>query len=159
MEPSIKQISNGIPFMVDFKKIVVSRCHYINAVEERVESTSILSDAEAVISRVTNNGTIFIQVTNKISRKEFPLAQFRVNATYYHKDEHTEISQTAMVRGNEITEELPISYDGLEYGKINLFTISRQQGRVVAFLILNPPNVEDYYYRVMFDQFLNDETA
>jgi len=153
MELSIKQISDGFPFMETFKKIVVERCHYINAVDERIESTSILSNAEALISRVVKDGTIFIKVTDNKMGKGLPFAQFRVNTTFYHKDERAEVSQTAIVRGDEITEELPISYNGLEHGKINLFMISKQQGKVVAFLILNPPSIDDYYYRVGFYQF------
>jgi len=44
MELSIKQISEGGTFMADFKKVVVERCHYVNAVDERVEKTDILSN-------------------------------------------------------------------------------------------------------------------
>ena len=150
MELSIKQISNGAPFVAEFKKIVVERCHYVNAVDERVEPTSILANAKATIMRVTNNGTIFVQVFDNDFGREFPLAQFRVNSAFYHNGEHAEVSQTSMVRGNEIIEELPVTLSELEDGKINMFMISKQQGEVVAYLILNPKGIDDYYYRVMF---------
>lgn len=152
MEVSIKQISDGGTFMVDFDKVIVERCHYINAVEERVEKTLILSKARATIMRVSNNGTIFIQVFDNELGQEFPLVQFRTTTAFYHKDEQAEVSQTAMIQGNEIIEELPITHGGLENGKINLFMISKQNGGAIAFLIVNPQNTDEYYYRITFAQ-------
>lgn len=151
MKRSIQQISNGATFMVDFKKIVVERCHYINAIEERVEPTSILSNATATMLRVADNGTIFIQVFDADSGKEFPLAQFKVSSFFYRENDGIELAQTSMIRGNEITEELPITHTELECGKISLFSISKQKGKTIAFLILNPRNIDDYYYRIMFE--------
>ena len=137
--------------MADFKKVLVERCHYVNAIDERVEKTSILSNATASILRVSNNGTIFIQVFDNDFGREFPLAQFKVTSAFYHKDERAEVAQTSMMRGNEIIEELPITHGGLEEGKINMFMISKQQGKIIAFLIVNPKNIDDYYYRIMFE--------
>ena len=150
MELSIQQISNGATFITKFNKVVVDRCHYINAVEERVEHTSILSHATASILRVSDNGTIFIQVYDNELGREFPLAQFRVLAAFYHKNEQAEIAQTSLVRGDEIIEELPITHSGLENSKINMFMISKQQGKIIVFLIANPESTDDYYYRIMF---------
>lgn len=82
MELSIQQISNGAPFTVDFQKMVVERCHYVNASEERVEPTTILSQATATMMRVVNNGTIFIQVFDNEFGREFPLAQFRTTSAF-----------------------------------------------------------------------------
>jgi hypothetical protein len=56
-----------------------------------------------------------------------------------------------MMRSNEIIEEMPITHSGLEDGKINMFMISKQQGKTIAFLIVNPRNTDDYYYRIMFE--------
>lgn len=137
--------------MADFEKIVVERCHYVNAVDERVEKTDILSNATANILRVSNNGTIFIQIFDNDFGREFPLVQFRVTSAFYHKDERAEVSQTSMMRGNEIIEELPITHGGLENGKINMFMISKQIGKTIAFLIVNPKGIDDYYYRIMFE--------
>lgn len=150
MNLSIKQISEGGTFMADFNKITVARCHYINAVEERVEKTSIFSNATANIIRVSNNGTIFIQVFDNDFGREFPLAQFRITSAFYHKNDQSEVSQTCMVRGNEIIEEMPITHGGFENGTISMFMISKQQGKTIAFLIVNPKNIDDYYYRIMF---------
>ncbi len=151
MELSIKQISEGGTFRADFKNIVVERCHYVNAVDEHVEKTEILSNATATILRVSNNGTIFIQVFDNNFGREFPFAQFRITSAFYHKDERAEVSQTSMMRGNEIIEELPITHSGLEDGKINMFMISKQQGKTIVFLIVNPKSIDDYYYRIMFE--------
>ena len=57
-----------------------------------------------------------------------------------------------MVCGNEIIEEMPITHGGFEYGKINMFMISKQQGKTIAFIIVNPKDVDEYYYRIMFAQ-------
>ena len=152
MEISIKQISEGGTFMADFNKIIVERCHYVNAVEERAEKTSILSNATASIMRVSNNGTIFVQVFDNDFGREFPLAQFRITSAFYHKDERAEVSQTSMVWGNEIIEEMPITNGGFEHGKINMFMISKQQEKTIAFIIVNPKDVDEYYYRIMFAQ-------
>lgn len=152
MEISIKQISEGKPFIANFNKVIVERCYYVNATEERVEKTSILHDATATILRVTDNGTIFIQVFDNGFGIETPLTQFRVTSAFYQKDERAEVSQTAMVRGNEIIEELPITHSDFEAGKINMFMISKQQGKAIAFIIINPKDIDEYYYRIMFIQ-------
>ena len=138
--------------MADFNKIIVERCYYVNAVEERAEKTTILSNATASIMRVSNNGTIFVQVFDNDFGREFPLAQFKITSAFYHKDERAEVSQTTMVRGNEIIEEMSITHGGFEDGKINMFMISQQQGKTIAFIIVNPKDVDEYYYRIMFAQ-------
>ncbi|MCH5220960.1 MAG: hypothetical protein J1F05_01330 [Muribaculaceae bacterium] len=152
MDISIKQISEGGTFMTNYDKVVVEKCHYVNAVEERTEKTTILSNATATIMRVTNNGTIFIQVFDNDFGIEAPLAQFRTPSAFYHKDERAEVSQTALVRGNEIIEEMPITHGGFEDGKISMFMISKQKGKTIAFIIVNPKNTDEYYYRIMFAQ-------
>lgn len=151
MEISIKQISNGGTFMADFNTIEVERCHYINAIEERVEKTTILSGAKATMLRVQNGGTIFVQLM--MNGAECMFAQFKATTSFYHKDdEHdVEMSQTAIVRGNEIIEEYPITIEELENGKISLFSISKQKGRLISFFIINPKHHDDYYYRVKFE--------
>ena len=149
---SIKQISEGGTFMVDFNKVIVERCHYVNAVEERVEKTSILSNATADIMRAFNNGPILIGVFDNDFGIEVPFAKFRITSAFYHKDERAEISQTCMVRGNEIIEEMPITNGSFEDGTISMFMISKQQGKTVAFIIVNPKDVDEYYYRIMFVQ-------
>lgn len=152
MEISIKQISEGGSFMSFFNKIIVEKCYYINAAEERVEETNILSNATANIFRVFNNGPIVIKVFDNNLGIEAPFAKFRLSSAFYHKDERAEVSQTAMIRGNEIIEELPITYDDFEDGKINLFMISKQRGNTIAFIFVNPKDIHDYYYRIMFAQ-------
>lgn len=152
MELSIKQISEGGTFMEDFDKVVVERCYYVNAVDERVEKTDILSNATANILRISNNGSIFIQVFDNDFGREFPLAQFRITSAFYHKDERAEVSQTSIIRGDEIIEELPITHSGLENSKINMFMISKQQGKIIVFLIANPESTDDYYYRIRFEE-------
>ena len=152
MEVSIKQISEGGTFMVNFNKVIVERCHYVNGVEERVEKTSILSNATANIMRIFYNGPILVKVLDNKLGIVAPLVQFKTTMAFYHKDERAEVSQTAMVRGNEIIEELPITRGEFENGKISMFMISKQQGKIVAFLIVNPNNIDEYYYRIMFAQ-------
>lgn len=152
MEISIKQISEGGAFMASFNKITVERCHYINAIEERVEKTLIFSNATANIMRIFYNGPILIKVFDKDLGIECPLTKFIITSAFYHKDERAEVSQTSMVRGNEIIEELPITYGGFEDCNINMFMISKQQGKTIAFIIVNPQNIDEYYYRIMFAQ-------
>lgn len=150
MEESIKEISEGGAFMAFFNNVTVERCYYINAIEERVEKTSILSEATASISRLFPHGLIRIKVFDKNVGIICPLAKFKITSAFYHKDERAEVSQTARVRGNEIIEELPITLGYFENSKINLFMISKQQGKTIAFLIVNPQDTDEYYYRIMF---------
>lgn len=138
--------------MADFDKIIVEKCHYVNALEERTEKTSILSNATANIMRVFHNGPILIKVFDNDFGIEVPFAQFRTTSAFYHKNERAEVSQTSMVRGNEIIEELPITYSDFEDSRINMFMISRQQERTIAFIIVNPQDTDEYYYRIMFVQ-------
>ena len=150
MELSIKNISEGATFGANFNKVVVEKCYYINVLEQRVEKTSILSNATASIFRISNNGTIFIKVFDNDLKLEAPLAQFRVTSTFYHKDEMAETSQTSLGRGDEIIEELPITHCGFESGKISMFMISMQHGDIISSLFVNPKDVDDYYYRIIF---------
>lgn len=138
--------------MADFNNVIVERCHYINAVEERVEKTLILSNATANIMRVFNNAPILIKVFDNDFGIEAPLAKFRISSAFYYKDERAEVSQTSMVRGNEIIEEMPITLGEFESGKINMFMISKQQGKTIAFIIVNPKDNDEYYYRIRFTQ-------
>lgn len=150
MELSIQQISNGAPFMAYFNKVVVERCYYINARDERVEPTSILSSTTATMMRTSNHGAIYIKVFDKFLAKDFPFALFYATSAFYNKNEYGEYSETPMIRGNEIIEEKPINDKNFENGKINMFSISKQRGEIIAFLLINPQGVEDYYYRIMF---------
>ena len=150
MEQSIKFISEGAPFELKFKKIVVEKCYYINAIDERVEPTSILSRADATIIRYFNHGTISIRVFDGIIGRVFPLAKFRLTTANYHRTEHSEVSQTSMMRGNEIIEELPLTLGAFENGIINMFMISKQKNGLIAYLIVNIEGVDDFYYRIMF---------
>ena len=138
--------------MAFFNNVTVERCYYINAIEERVEKTSILSDATASITRVFPYGLIRVNVFDKNLGINFLLAKFKITGAFYHKDERAEVSQTARVRGNEIIEELPITHSGFEDGKINLFMISKQQGETIAYIIVNPQDTDMYYYRIKFSE-------
>ncbi len=152
MKLSIKEISEGGAFMADFNKIIVEKCYYVNSIEERAEKTSILSNGTAHIMRVFNNGPILIKVFDNDFGIEVPFAKFRTSSAFYHKDERVEVSQTSMVLGNEIIEELPITHSDFEDSRINMFMISMQQGKTIAFVIVNPQDTDEYYYRIMFAQ-------
>lgn len=152
MKLSIKEISEGGAFMADFNKIIVEKCYYVNSIEERAEKTSILSNGTAHIMRVFNNGPILIKVFDNDFGIEVPFAKFRTSSAFYHKDERAEVSQTSMVQGNEIIEELPITHSSFEDSRINMFMISMQQGKTIAFVIVNPQDTDEYYYRIMFAQ-------
>lgn len=152
MEISIKQISEGGTFMAEFNKIIVERCHFINADEERIEETLILSKATASIMRVFNNGPILIKIFDDEFGIEVPLTKFRITSSFYRKNERAEFSQTALLRGDEIIEELPITHSDFEDGRINMFMFSKQQGKMIAFLIVNPKGINEYYYRIVFTQ-------
>ena len=102
--------------------------------------------------RVFDNGPISIKVFDSNFGIEVPLAKFRANSAFYHKDDRAEISQTALVWGNEIIEELPITHSDFEHGKISMFMLSKQQGKTIAFIIVNPKDIDEYYYRIMFVQ-------
>lgn len=89
-----------------------------------------------------------------ILESRLTLAKFKISSAFYHKDEQSEVSQTSMVRGNEIIEELPITHSDFEDGKINMFMISKQQDKTIAFIIVNPRDIDEYYYRIMFAQYI-----
>ena len=79
------------------------------------------------------------------------MSDVEIGFTNKDDDYDVEMAQAAVVRGNEIIEEYPIDIEELENGKINLFSISKQFGRLISFLIINPRNHDDYYYRVKFE--------
>lgn len=151
MEQYIRQISKGGSFLDFFNNIIVEKCYYINASDEKVEQTSILSEANGRIFRRWDNGPIVIRVYDNHYGLEYELARFRANYLSYREDEHAEIAQTALIRGDEIIEEHPLTHSGFEDGKINFFMISKQRGKTIAFLIINPKDIDDYYYRIIFE--------
>lgn len=146
MEISIKKICEGDSFIVDFNKVMVERCHYINSYDERVEELDFLSSVEASISRNIKQGAIQIQLFDKKFNIHLPSIVFLTTNLSYDKYDQEERAQTSF----GIQEINPVMFSELEYGKISLFLISKLEGEVVAFLILNPKNVDDYYYRLTF---------
>ncbi len=152
METSIKQICDGAFFLINFKKIIVEKCSYINAINENVETIPILTNAEATIMRFAYKSSIQIKIFDHTLNLEMPFAQFRVTTASYHCNEHSEVCQTPLVRGNEIIEEYPVTHSGLKKGNISLFMISKQNNKIIAFILLNPKDSEDFYYRIIFSE-------
>lgn len=149
MELSIKRISDGAPFKVDFKEVVVEKCFYINAANERIEKMKFLSTANASIIRHINGGPIEICFFSH--GINLPSIVFQVPLMFYNVDEKCEGAQAHF--GIQVIR--PVAFSELEFGNVSLFFISIQNDKVVASIILNPKGVEDHYYRIMFYEKLN----
>ena len=151
MDISIQGICRGNDFMAFFDEAIIERCHYVNSQEERVEQVTKLVDV-MMQSGMYGSNVIQITANNPISKVNAPLVRFSVKKFVYDKRRTSEIAVATnnLQVANNINELLPATLSVLENSKINYFSIIKDGDNVYAYLMLNPPHCDDYYYRIMF---------
>lgn len=153
MENSIKDIINGIHTFITFEKVVVEKCTYINRDEEKIEILPTFNQATATLG--CGGGHYHFDVLDRKFSLLVPFAIFNVNAQFFYRQESFgEMAHINLSRGNEIQMSRPLvaPYPINDNCKITLFGISRQHGKLIAFLLLTPDSNDDYYFRVKFEE-------
>ena len=142
MDVSIKEICQGGAFVIFMDEAVIEKCVYINSQEEHVEQVFKL---ESVMMQGGSN-SVHIFAYNPVCRLNAPLAKFTVRGFNF------QIQRTAEIAIADYGIEMisPVTLGVLENSKVNYFSIIKDGSKLYSYLILNPPQNDDYYYRIMF---------
>ena len=141
---SVRDVAAGNPFNIKFTSIQVVKQPYNGQSENMDISTSVIT----TVSRSTIDGMVKFDIGSieELSKNEILQLNPLLNPSfYYNEDEKGNEFATAEV-GNTITA----TRSGNEY--ISLFQVTRQNGKLIAFIINNLPNEEDFYYLIIFKE-------
>lgn len=142
---SIKEVASGRAFNAHFTSVQVMKQPYHG------DSTNIpvSKNASVDIVRSSNNGTVNITISNigELKSKGILQANPSFNPSFQYMEEEGGKYQFAQA---EINNSWAMLGSDKEY--ISLFSFTRQNGKLVAFLINNLPHVDDYYYLILFNE-------
>lgn len=141
---SVRAISSGAIFDMEFKSLTVVKQYYNNRQEEMTLSTPIY----ARISRIADNGTVSVIFSDLSTLKKKGIIQGNLNLNphfNYNKDSEGDEFASA-----EINNSFSAMNSGNEY--ISLFQITKQKGKIISFLINNLPGDQDFYYLLILRQ-------
>ena len=142
MEISIQEISRGDSFVIFLDEAVIDKCYYVNSQEERVEQIFKLGS----VMMQGANYSIHISAYNPLLNLNASLARFTVRQFDYRTQGTVEM----VISNYGIEMESPVTLGLLENSKVNYFSIVKDGNKLYSYLILNPPQHDDYYYRIMF---------
>lgn len=140
----VRDVATGNPFNIKFTSIQVVKQSY-NGQSKNID---ICTSVVTIISRNTIDGLVKFDIGNIEELRKNEILQLNPSfnpSFYYNADEKGNEFASAEV-GNTIT----VTRSGNEY--VSLFQITRQNGKLVAFIINNLPNEEDYYYLIIFKE-------
>lgn len=141
---SVRAISSGAIFDMEFKSLTVVKQYYNNRQEEMTLSTPV----SARISRIADNGTVSVIFSDLSTLKKKGIIQGNLNLNphfNYNKDSEGDEFASA-----EINNSFSAMNSGNEY--ISLFQITKQKGKIISFLINNLPGDQDFYYLLILRQ-------
>lgn len=141
---SVRAISSGAIFDMEFKSLTVVKQYYNNRQEEMILSTPV----SARISRIADNGTVSVIFSDLSTLKKKGIIQGNLNLNphfNYNKDSEGDEFASA-----EINNSFSAMNSGNEY--ISLFQITKQKGKIISFLINNLPGDQDFYYLLILRQ-------
>lgn len=142
-QPSVKAIAQGAPFRFIFDVTVIKQ--YYNRTSEQINLNDKLT---ASMIRTSANGIIMINFSDIDALKSKGVIQNNLSLT-------PDFSFMLDADGNEFASaEINNSWEAMSSGKeyVSIFQITRQNGKIVSFLINNLPGDEDFYYLIMFRQ-------
>ena len=105
-----------------------------------------MGGVETTFSRFTMNGPIEVNLFDKDFSLRLPSFMFQLPPRVFYSNDEIESMQASF----GIRMVKPVRLAEFENGIVSLFFLSIQKGEVIASLILNPPGVDDYYYRMIF---------
>lgn len=141
---SVRAISSGAVFDLDFKSLTIVKQYYNNRQEEVNLSTPISTR----ISRTADKGTVSVVFSDLGQLKKKGIIQSNLNLNpHFNYNMDGEGDEFASA---EINNSFSAMNSGKEY--ISLFQITKQKGKIISFLINNLPGDQDFYYLLILRQ-------
>lgn len=137
----VKPISQGAAFQLSFNKVRVLKQNYDRTSSEVALTTPI----KANVSRSTQGGNIQITFSDLSELRRKGLLQNNLTLS-------PQFSYNAEANGDEFASaEINNSFAAMSSSKeyISLFQITKQNGKIVSFLINNLPGDQDFYYLIV----------
>lgn len=141
---SVRAISSGAIFDMEFKSLTVVKQYY----NDRQEEMNLSTPVSVRISRSVDNGTVSVTFSDLSPLKKKGIIQNNLNLNphfSYNKDNEGDEFASA-----EINNSFSAMNSGKEY--ISLFQITKQKGKIISFLINNLPGDQDFYYLFILRQ-------
>lgn len=139
---SISAVAQGFTFNLKFSSIQVIKQSYNGPSEE----IKVSPNAYANIVRKESNGVTTFDISNIAELREKGILQsnpsFTPSFSYNSDEEGCEFASA------EVGNTFAAMTSGREF--VSLFQITRQKGKLVAFIINNLPNEGNYYYLIVF---------
>ena len=139
---SISAVAQGFTFNLKFSSIQVIKQSYNGPSEE----IKVSPNAYANIVRKESNGVTTFDISNIAELREKGILQSNPSFTpsfSYNSDE-----AGCEFASAEVGNTFAAMTSGREF--VSLFQITRQKGKLVAFIINNLPNEGNYYYLIVF---------
>ncbi|MDB8921205.1 hypothetical protein PN604_09440 [Parabacteroides merdae] len=139
---SISAVAQGFTFNLKFSRIQVIKQSYNGPSEE----IKVSNNAFAHIVRKESNGVTTFDISNIAELREKGILQSNPSFTpsfSYNSDEEGDEFASA-----EVGNSFAAMTSDREF--VSLFQITRQKGKLVAFIINNLPNEGNYYYLIVF---------
>ena len=142
---SIRDVASGKAFRAHFTNVQVMKQPYNG---QSIE-IPVTRKASVDIERRTNNGVVDITISTLSELKSKGILQSNpsFNPDFNYSEQDGGKYQFAQA---EINNSWSMIGSGKEY--ISLFSFTRQNGKLIAFLINNLPNEGDYYYLILFSE-------
>lgn len=141
---SVKAVSQGCAFCLKFTSIQVIKQPY-NGQPQKIPTNV---HATAIITRNKANGITTFSISN--------IEELRTNGILQSNPSFTpSFTYNQDGLGNEFASaEIGNNFDNVISGKeyVSLFQITRQKGKLVAFIINNLPHIDDYYYLIILSE-------
>ena len=141
---SISAVANGFTFNLKLPKVkVVKQPYYGDA--QIIETDS---SAYARIMRKETNGTVTFDISNIAELRSKRILQ--QNPTFVPQFDYQSQGNDFEAASAEVGNSWESASSGKEY--VSLFQITQQKGKIVAFIINNLPNEDDFYYLIVFSE-------
>ena len=141
---SIRAISSGAIFDLDFQSLTVVKQYYNN----RQTEINLSSPVSVRIRRTVEGGPVSVKFSDLSQLKKKGIIQNNLNLNphfNYNRDNEGDEFASA-----EINNSFTAMNSGKEY--ISLFQITKQKGKIISFLINNLPGDQDFYYLLILRQ-------
>lgn len=139
---NLSSIANGGTFTIESNALTVVKQYY-NGRQEEIN----VGPLSAKIFRTTQNGTVNITFSDLSTLRAKNIIQS--NQSFNNAD----FQYNRDAEGNEFASaEVGNTFAHVTSGKeyVSLLQITKQNGKIVSFIINNLPNEDDFYYLIMF---------
>lgn len=141
---SISAVANGFTFNLKLPKVRVVKQPYHG--DAQIIETD--SSAYVRIVRKETKGTVTFDISNIAELRSKRILQ--QNPTFVPQFTYQSQGSDFEAASAEVGNSWEAASSGKEY--VSLFQITQQKGKIVAFIINNLPNEDDFYYLIMFSE-------